>query len=239
MSELSNEFKPLRFFLMSISITWIALWIGVIGNQYNWEISSWVFRIIAGISPMFSAIVIIVVSMKAELCRDYLSRLFDIKRLKSSTLPFLFLIISLTAAIAIAISLIYGLRNRFNLITSSFMFGIYWCLWHLPLFFLEGTYQYELRGDILGIIGFFLALIPVAIITQWLYYKNNRSILSAVLFHFMVNFIGVLMMMDESTKFIQALLMAALAAFIVSRDKKFFLEKNYVSEFKSLEFKID
>lgn len=281
MSEITYEFKPLSFFLTSFIITWVALWLGVIGNNYNWEISVWVFRIIAGISPLFSAIMMIALSKKAELCKDYVSRIFSFKRFKSTTLPFLFLIIPLIAVISIALSLVFGgkitqfkfndrftsgpflfaifififgplpeelgwvgygidgLRRKLNLITSSLVFGVFWCLWHLPLFYLKGTYQYELRGDILGIIGFFIALIPIAVITQWLYYKNNRSILSAVLFHFMVNFIGELMLMEESTKFIQAILLFVLAAYIVIKDKEFFFKKVYISNFNSLEFKID
>jgi membrane protease YdiL (CAAX protease family) len=37
-----------------------------------------------------------------------------------------------------------SLRAHFNLLSTSMMFALLWGLWHLPLFFIKGYYQYEL-----------------------------------------------------------------------------------------------
>lgn len=80
------------------------------------------------------------------------------------------------------------LTSRFNLSNASIILGIIWILWHLPLFYLKGTSQYSLG---LGTIYFWLwsiQVIMLSIIFTTVYYATNRSILSAILLHFMSNF---------------------------------------------------
>ena len=66
-----------------------------------------------------------------------------------------------------------------------------WLLWHLPLFFIEGTFQAELGVATLSFWIFMLVIIPQTITMTWIYNSNNcMSTLSAVLFHFTGRFIG-------------------------------------------------
>jgi len=84
------------------------------------------------------------------------------------------------------------LQVKWSALASSLILGTAWTLWHLPLFFIEGTYQSNLG---LGTLSFWLFMadkIPQSILMTWIYNHNRRSTLSAVLFHFMVNFIGEL-----------------------------------------------
>jgi len=65
-------------------------------------------------------------------------------------------------------------------------------VWHLPLFFIQGSYQYGLG---LGMAQFWLYTmdkVPQSILMTWIYNNNRQSTLSAILVHFMVNLIGEL-----------------------------------------------
>jgi len=37
------------------------------------------------------------------------------------------------------------------------------------------------------VINFFVSILPATVLMNWIYYKNNRSITAAILFHFMLN----------------------------------------------------
>jgi uncharacterized protein len=85
-----------------------------------------------------------------------------------------------------------GLQSRLNALSSSLILGLAWTVWHLPLFFIQGSYQ---QGLGMGTPLFWLYMldkIPQSIWMTWIYNNNRRSTLSAVLFHFMVNFVGEL-----------------------------------------------
>lgn len=107
------------------------------------------------------------------------------------------------------------LQEKRNALNSSLILGAVWTLWHLPLFFIEGTYQYNLG---IGTVGFWLFMadkIPQSIIMTWIYNNNRRSTLSAVLFHFMINFTGELFELTEKAE-IYYIIFWILAAFPVA-----------------------
>lgn len=82
------------------------------------------------------------------------------------------------------------LQEKRTALSSSIIIGGFWALWHLPVFFLEGRYQYSLGIGTLDFWLFFIALIPDSVIYTWIYNNTNRSILSAILYHFATNFFG-------------------------------------------------
>jgi hypothetical protein len=67
--------------------------------------------------------------------------------------------------------------------------------------------------------NFFASVIPAAIIANWLYYRNSRSILVAILLHSMLNSAAVLLNAGQVAKCIATLLYAAIAAVIVVIDR--------------------
>jgi membrane protease YdiL (CAAX protease family) len=84
------------------------------------------------------------------------------------------------------------LQKRWSALSSSLFLGAMWTIWHIPLFFIPGSYQ---QGLGLGTLNFWLFMvdkIPLSILMTWVYNNNRRSTLSAVLFHFSVNFVGEL-----------------------------------------------
>lgn len=73
---------------------------------------------------------------------------------------------------------------------AQFIVAGLWALWHLPLFFIPGSYQAELGLFSTEFWLFFVMILPVSIITGYIYLKSRRSILMAVLFHYAVNISG-------------------------------------------------
>jgi membrane protease YdiL (CAAX protease family) len=85
-----------------------------------------------------------------------------------------------------------GLQARWNALVASLILGIAWTLWHLPLFLIKGSYQYGLGMGTPQFWLYMLDKVPQSILMTWLYNNNRRSTVTAVLFHFMVNFVGEL-----------------------------------------------
>lgn len=76
------------------------------------------------------------------------------------------------------------LQSRFNALVTSAIIGLAWGLWHLPLwYFPTGVQQYAS----MPFWGFLSNTVMLSIIMTWLYNNTNRSILSAVAFHVVIN----------------------------------------------------
>jgi membrane protease YdiL (CAAX protease family) len=89
----------------------------------------------------------------------------------------------------------YGLdrlQARLTPLASSLVLGAAWAVWHLPLFFINGTYQHGLGLGTRSFWLYQLDKVPQSVLMTWIYNNTWRSTLSAVLFHFTVNFVGEL-----------------------------------------------
>lgn len=125
-----------------------------------------------------------------------------------------------------------SLRAHFNLFITSLLFAFLWGLWHVPLFFIKGFYQNELwNTSIIYSANFFASMLPATFLINWIYYQNNRSIIAAMLFHFMLNLSAVLFQTQQFTKCIVTILLLAVSVIIVVKDKKFFFNDNQTSWF--------
>lgn len=84
------------------------------------------------------------------------------------------------------------LQAKYNALKSSLILGAFWLLWHLPLFFIEGSYQHS--EVVFASLRFWLTFVPgiisLQILQTWIYNNTGRSTLTAVMIHFMVNFNG-------------------------------------------------
>jgi membrane protease YdiL (CAAX protease family) len=110
-----------------------------------------------------------------------------------------------------------SLQVKRKALTSSLILGIAWTVWHLPLFFIQGSYQHSLG---LGTGQFWLYLmdkVPLSILMTWVYNNNRRSTLSAILLHFMVNFVGELfdLTLRAEAVYILLLVVAALGVTVL------------------------
>jgi membrane protease YdiL (CAAX protease family) len=70
------------------------------------------------------------------------------------------------------------MQNGKNAIIASLVLGFMWGLWHLPLFFKEGTVQEAIPAW-----QFFLQQMVLAVLYTWLYNNTGGSLLASILFH--------------------------------------------------------
>ena len=119
-----------------------------------------------------------------------------------------------------------SLRAKSGMTKATLLFGALWSVWHAPLALIGGTYQNQLAAMDNGafLANFFISIIPAAIIANWLYYKNNRSIGAAILLHAMLNAASVLLNAGQVAKCIATVLYAAIAAGIFAIDRAAFVE---------------
>lgn len=96
------------------------------------------------------------------------------------------------------------LRPKWGLLMGSIILGIIWVLWHLPLFFIEGTSQFQ-KGFGPAFWSWAFQLIVISLIFSLVYYKTGESILAAILLHLMAN-IAYPLNLDETGEFIFTLL---------------------------------
>jgi membrane protease YdiL (CAAX protease family) len=89
------------------------------------------------------------------------------------------------------------LQERWNALVSSLILGVVWSLWHLPLFFIQGTYQYNVGAGSLSFWLFMIGIVPLTVVFTWTFNHTQRSTLAIILFHFMVNFTGELVALSQ------------------------------------------
>ena len=119
------------------------------------------------------------------------------------------------------------LQEKNNALVSSLILGVVWSLWHLPMFFIEGSYQAGLGIGTLEFWMFFLSIVPLTFVFTWIYNNTNRSTLAVILFHSMVNFTGELITLSKNADTIYSLLwfVVAIVITIVWGAKSFTGEK--------------
>lgn len=76
-----------------------------------------------------------------------------------------------------------GLQRRLPVVVAGLVIGVFWALWHLPLFFIEGTYQQGLGVGTAAFWGFNLAIIAGSPLYAWLYNASGRVVFAAALYH--------------------------------------------------------
>jgi membrane protease YdiL (CAAX protease family) len=112
---------------------------------------------------------------------------------------------------------------------ESLISGSLWALWHLPLFFIPGTYQNNtMLENPWFMLNFFLGCLPLDILFAWVYVKNNRSVLACMIFHFFVNFLQERIAMTQITKCVQTFVILGAAVIVVIQNKDMFFETRHV-----------
>ncbi|WAI01098.1 MmRce1 family CPBP family CAAX prenyl protease [Methanogenium organophilum] len=122
-----------------------------------------------------------------------------------------------------------SLQSRHTIFRASVIFGILWSLWHFPLIFVNNSYQYEIfHESIWYAVNFFAGFIAIGIIISWICIKNGKSIPAAILFHFIVNMSQETLMITQTTKCIQTVVLLIFAGVIVALDKEMFFSRNHL-----------
>lgn len=77
------------------------------------------------------------------------------------------------------------LLGKYNFLSASLIIGLAWSLWHLPLFFITGTFHF-IYG--LSFPAFALGTTAISILYTWFFHNTGGSVWSAVLFHWFYTF---------------------------------------------------
>jgi membrane protease YdiL (CAAX protease family) len=98
-------------------------------------------------------------------------------------------------------------------------------MWHVPLFFIDHTYQRGLwNSSPIYVANFFVSVIPAAILMNWLYYKNNRSIMAAILFHMALDATAEAFQTEQFTKCIWTGVLLFIPILVIAGNRAFFFE---------------
>ena len=114
------------------------------------------------------------------------------------------------------------LKSRMSGLQASLLVALVWALWHIPLFMVNGYPLQSRTEEPLLLALYFLDLFPKSVIFTYLFFKNQRSTLAAILFHFMINFTGQLFELTPVTEGLVTALYLLAAIFIAVRNKDIF-----------------
>lgn len=119
------------------------------------------------------------------------------------------------------------LQAKWSALVSTLILGSVWSLWHLPLFFVEGTYQANLGVGTLEFWVFMIGVVALSFPFTWIYNNTRRSTLAVILFHAMVNFTGEVIAITERADVIATTLwiVAAVGIVVLWGSKTFTREK--------------
>jgi membrane protease YdiL (CAAX protease family) len=109
------------------------------------------------------------------------------------------------------------LQSRWSALVSSLILGIVWALWHLPVFFMKGTYQYSLGVGSLAFWTYMISIVPMTLLFTWIFNNNGRSTLSAILLHVVFNCTAEMFSLTERayTYFVVLEFVAAIAITVI------------------------
>lgn len=123
-----------------------------------------------------------------------------------------------------------SLQSRYNYLTASIIFSLLWSLWHFPLIFVKDSYQYEIfHQNIWFGVNFFVSIIPMGIIISWICFKNGKSVIAAIVFHFIINMSQEILEITQTTKCIQTVVLIIMVVVIATMEKEMFFSKNHLS----------
>jgi uncharacterized protein len=100
-------------------------------------------------------------------------------------LPIVFLVVFFQAGIAEEIGwrgyALPRLQQRWNALSSSLILGMVWAFWHLPSFWIPGTFHYG-RG-LSFLLWYVVGVLAFTILLTWVFNSTQGSLLLVVLFH--------------------------------------------------------
>jgi uncharacterized protein len=108
-----------------------------------------------------------------------------------------------------------GLQRRVSVLAASLVVGVAWAAWHLPLFWLPGTYQHGLGVGTRGFWTFHLAILLATVVYAWVYNAAGRVTLAAVWLHAAANAANELFTAEDAEVWSVGLTAVIVAAVLV------------------------
>ena len=107
------------------------------------------------------------------------------------------------------------LQSKWSALVSSLLLGVFWWVWHFPLFFMIGMVQNELGFGTLLFWMFAASVFAQSILYTWVYNSTGRSILAVILLHFMSNSTLNLLLPISDRTFLFSTILLVVAAIVV------------------------
>jgi membrane protease YdiL (CAAX protease family) len=104
-----------------------------------------------------------------------------------------------------------------NALAASLLLGVAWAAWHIPLFFIEGTFQNRLGLGSLRFWVFLASNIPLTVLMTWVYNHTKKSTLSAVFVHFSGNMVGAILAKTDRLALLELIGLTLAAIVLVAR----------------------
>lgn len=107
------------------------------------------------------------------------------------------------------------LLKRLDVVRGSCVLGLVWGVWHLPLYFMAGTWHAQMGFGLSGFWSFLVYSTGFTLLITWVYLYTARSILTALLLHFAANFTSQLVApYSGRVEVILSLLVLAIGVFV-------------------------
>ncbi|MGB3391405.1 MAG: CPBP family intramembrane glutamic endopeptidase, partial [Pseudaminobacter sp.] len=108
------------------------------------------------------------------------------------------------------------LQRGLGPLRAAMLLGVVHALWHLPLFFMEGSYQHSLGVLNISFWRFMANVLVLSIVMTWLFNRTRQSTLAMIIFHFADNLTGELFDLPEPAEWLRMGLYALIAACLVA-----------------------
>ncbi len=108
------------------------------------------------------------------------------------------------------------LQRRWNALVSSLILGVLWAAWHLPLFFIKGSYQNSLGFGSLSFWAYAMTIVGLSVLFTWIYNNNARSILASILLHAVLNLSGAFLLPSLVAEVTKAIHLAIVIGMIIA-----------------------
>lgn len=118
------------------------------------------------------------------------------------------------------------LTRGFGGLRATLIVAITWALWHVPLLFVKGYPLQALKTSPLLLAIYFAEIFPKSVILTYIFYKNHRSTLTAIIFHFMVNFVGTIIEIDRKAEVVELGLYCLVALTLLITGRKIFFRQS-------------
>lgn len=109
------------------------------------------------------------------------------------------------------------LQRSWSALNASLILGLVWAIWHLPLFFVRGSYQFKLGFGSMAFWSYAATIVALSVLFACIHNNNGRSTLAAIVFHFVLNFTGSLVQGTLVTEVARMTLLATAATLAVWR----------------------
>jgi membrane protease YdiL (CAAX protease family) len=108
------------------------------------------------------------------------------------------------------------LQARWSALVSALIVGGFWWAWHFPLFFMNGMLQNEWEVGTMAFWSYAVTVFSLSILFTWIFNNTRRSILAAILLHFMFNStLNVVSPISDRVSLLVALMLALLAVGVI------------------------